>query len=160
MPQRRDRVDEIFKALADPTRRKVIERLVSGPTSTSDLAEPFDMALPSFTQHLAVLERAGLVTSTKQGRTRTYRLSPAGLDAAQGWLADQRRVWERRLDQLDTFLIDQHDRQHDHQQHDHQQHDHQQHDHQQHDHQQHDQQRDQQRDHQQHDQQRDRQESS
>lgn len=85
----------------------VIERLVSGPASTSDLAEPFTMALPSFTQHLGVLERAGLVTSSKQGRTRTYRLSPAGLDSAQGWLADQRRVWERRLDQLDSFLINQ-----------------------------------------------------
>jgi DNA-binding transcriptional ArsR family regulator len=107
MPKLGDRVDEVFKALADPTRRRVIERLVSGPASTSDLAEPFSMALPSFTQHLAVLERAGLVTSSKQGRTRTYRISPAGLDAAQGWLADQRRMWERRLDQLDSFLINQ-----------------------------------------------------
>lgn len=107
MPQHRDPVDQVFKALADPTRRRVIERLVAGPASTSELADPFEMALPSFTQHLAVLERAGLVASTKQGRTRTYRLSPAGLDAAEGWLAGQRRVWERRLDQLDTFLINQ-----------------------------------------------------
>lgn len=106
MPTRRDRVDEVFRALADPTRRAVIERLVSGPASTSDLAEPFSMALPSFTQHLAVLERAGLVTSTKEGRTRIFRLSPAGLDSAEGWLADQRRVWERRLDRLDSFLTD------------------------------------------------------
>lgn len=110
MPKRGDRVDEVFKALADPTRRKVIERLVSGPATTSELAEPFDMALPSFTQHLSVLERAGLVTSTKQGRTRTYRLSPAGLDAADGWLADRRREWEQRLDQLDDFLIDRQER--------------------------------------------------
>ena len=65
------------------------------------------MALPSFTQHLGVLERAGLVTSTKQGRTRTYRLAPAGLDSADGWLADRRRTWEQRLDQLDRFLIEQ-----------------------------------------------------
>jgi DNA-binding transcriptional ArsR family regulator len=93
--------------VTDPTRRRVIERLVSGPATTSELAEPFEMALPSFTQHLSVLERAGLVTSDKQGRTRTYRLSPAGLGAADGWLADQRRQWERRLDQLDDFLIDQ-----------------------------------------------------
>lgn len=107
MPKQRDRVDEVFKALADPTRRKVIERLVSGPATTSELAEPFGMALPSFTQHLTVLARAGLVTSTKLGRIRTYRLSPAGLDAAEGWLADQRRLWERRLDQLDSFLINQ-----------------------------------------------------
>ena len=107
VPKYSDRVDEVFKALADPTRRKVIERLVSGPASTSDLAEPFSMALPSFTQHLGVLERAGLVTSSKAGRIRTYRLSVAGLDAAQGWLADQRRLWEQRLDQLDTFLVKQ-----------------------------------------------------
>jgi len=105
MPECAERVDEAFKALADPTRRRVIERLVSGPASASVLAEPFDMALPSFTQHLAVLERAGLVTSTKQGRVRTYRLSPAGLDSAEGWLADRRREWEQRLDRLDEFLI-------------------------------------------------------
>jgi DNA-binding transcriptional ArsR family regulator len=107
VPKHRGRVDEVLKALADPTRREVIERLVSGPASTSDLAEPFSMALPSFLQHLSVLERAGLVTSAKQGRVRTYHLSPAGLDAVQGWLADQRRLWERRLDQLDQFLINQ-----------------------------------------------------
>lgn len=62
------------------------------------------MAMPSFLQHLRVLERAGLITSTKAGRTRTYALSPAGLDSAQGWLAAQRRIWEMRLDQLDQFL--------------------------------------------------------
>jgi len=107
MAQRRERVDEVFKALADPTRRRVIERLVSAPATTSVLAEPFDMALPSFLQHLSVLERAGLVTSNKRGRTRTYRLSAGGLGAAEGWLADRRREWEQRLDQLDQFLIDQ-----------------------------------------------------
>jgi len=107
VPKRADRVDQVFKALADPTRRQVIERLVSGPASTSELAEPFAMALPSFTQHLAMLEGAGLVASNKQGRTRTYRLAPSGLDAAEGWLAGQRRTWQQRLDQLDKFLIDQ-----------------------------------------------------
>ncbi len=66
------------------------------------------MALPSFTQHLGVLERAGLVTSAKQGRTRTYRLSSDGLEQLEGWLVDQRRQWEQRLDQLDDFLINQH----------------------------------------------------
>lgn len=105
MPKQQVEVDEVFKALSDPTRRQVIERLVSGPATTSELAAMFTMALPSFTQHLGVLERAGLVTSEKQGRVRTYRLATAGLDSAQGWLADQRRVWERRLDQLDAFLI-------------------------------------------------------
>ena len=97
-------LDQIFSALADPTRRKVVERLVAGPAPTSELAEPFAMALPSFTQHLGVLERAGLVTSSKQGRVRTYELVPAGLDVADGWLAEQRGMWARRLDQLDHFL--------------------------------------------------------
>lgn len=105
MPKCMDQVDQVFKALADSTRRQVIERLVAGPASTSELAEPFAMALPSFTQHLAVLEAAGLVTSDKPGRTRTYRLAPSGLDAAEGWLAGQRRTWQQRLDQLDRFLI-------------------------------------------------------
>lgn len=104
MPKQLVGLDQVFQALADPTRRRVIERLVAGPASTSELAQPFDMALPSFTQHLAVLERAGLVTSTKQGRVRTYRLAPAGLEAADGWLAEQRRFWEQRLDQLDQIL--------------------------------------------------------
>jgi len=109
VPKRADRIDQVFKALADPTRRQVIERLVSGPASTSELAKPFAMALPSFTQHLAVLKGAGLVTSDKHGRTRTYRLAPSGLDAAEGWLADQHRMWQQRLDQLDQFLINQKD---------------------------------------------------
>lgn len=104
MPKRLEEVDRVFAALGDPTRRAVIERLVSGPASTSELAEPFDMAMPSLLQHLRVLERAGLVTSTKEGRVRTYRLAPAGLESADGWLADQRRLWERRLDQLDDLL--------------------------------------------------------
>ncbi len=98
-------LDQVFHALADPTRRLVIERLVSSPASTSELARPFDMALPSFTQHLTVLERAGLVTSTKVGRVRTYRLTPDALEIADGWLAQQRRTWEQRLDQLDTLLL-------------------------------------------------------
>lgn len=97
-------LDLVFQALADPTRRKVLERLVSSPASTSELAAPFAMALPSFTQHLTVLERAGLVTSTKEGRVRTYRLAPRGLELADGWLAEQRRLWEQRLDQLDVIL--------------------------------------------------------
>jgi DNA-binding transcriptional ArsR family regulator len=97
-------LDQVFQALADSTRRQVIERLVSGTASTSELAKPFDMALPSFTQHLGVLERAGLVASTKTGRVRTYRLAPAALDVVDGWLAKQRRTWEQRLDQLDDFL--------------------------------------------------------
>jgi DNA-binding transcriptional ArsR family regulator len=68
------------------------------------LARPFAMALPSFTQHLDVLERSGLVASHKRGRVRTYRLVPTSLRAAQDWLAVQRDLWERRLDQLDDYL--------------------------------------------------------
>lgn len=96
---------EVFKALADPTRLAVVERLGAGPASMSDLAGAFPMALPSFAQHLGVLERAGLVTSTKTGRVRTYRLAPRPLDAVGGWLSAQRRLWERRLDQMDAFLL-------------------------------------------------------
>ncbi|HEY3670509.1 MAG TPA: metalloregulator ArsR/SmtB family transcription factor [Acidimicrobiia bacterium] len=104
MPQQTAELDDVFRALADPTRRTVIRRLATGAASTSQLAEPFAMALPSFSQHLSVLERAGLVTSTKTGRVRTYELVPAALDVADDWLAEQRRLWQRRLDQLDDLL--------------------------------------------------------
>jgi DNA-binding transcriptional ArsR family regulator len=106
MPKHREGVDQVFHALGDPTRRQVVERLVSGPATTSELAGPFGMSLPSFTQHLGVLEDAGLVTSTKQGRVRTYRIAPAALELADGWLAEQRRLWERRLDQLDVLVLE------------------------------------------------------
>jgi DNA-binding transcriptional ArsR family regulator len=104
MPQQTLELDEVFRALADPTRRLVLRRLASGSASTSQLAEPFAMALPSFSQHLSVLERAGLVTSSKTGRVRTYELVPDALDVADDWLTEQRRLWERRLDQLDELL--------------------------------------------------------
>jgi DNA-binding transcriptional ArsR family regulator len=104
MPQQTVELDLVFKALADGTRRQVVERLVAGSASTTELKQPFAMALPSFVQHLDVLERAGLVTSTKAGRVRTYELVPAALGIADGWLVEQRRLWERRLDQLDELL--------------------------------------------------------
>ncbi len=104
MPTAVAELEGVFKALADPTRLAVVERLTVGPASTSELAAPFAMALPSFTQHLDVLERCGLVASTKNGRVRTYRLSPAPLERASAWLAAQREHWERRLDQLDAHL--------------------------------------------------------
>ncbi|MFG2102714.1 ArsR/SmtB family transcription factor [Micromonospora echinaurantiaca] len=97
-------LDGVFHALSDPTRRQIVERLGQGPATTSELARPFDMALPSFTQHLGVLERSGLVTSEKQGRVRTYRLTPAPLEQVDSWLAGQRALWTRRLDQLDALL--------------------------------------------------------
>jgi DNA-binding transcriptional ArsR family regulator len=96
--------DRVFRALADPTRLAVVERLGRGPAATSELAEAFDMALPSFLQHLRVLEECGLATSSKQGRVRTYRLTPGPLREAEDWLSAQRDVWERRLDRLDDHL--------------------------------------------------------
>jgi DNA-binding transcriptional ArsR family regulator len=108
MPQR-CKVDPalpvVFHALADPTRLAVVERLSVSPASATELAEPFAMALPSFMQHMGVLERAGIVTSHKNGRTRTYRLAPGALQLASAWLAEFRNHWERRLDQLDHLLI-------------------------------------------------------
>jgi DNA-binding transcriptional ArsR family regulator len=106
MPKQLVELDRVFHALADPTRRAVVERLGGGPAATTELARPFAMALPSFTQHLGVLERSGLVTSHKQGRVRTYGLVRVPLEAAEHWMAVQRRTWERRLDQLDAFVRD------------------------------------------------------
>jgi DNA-binding transcriptional ArsR family regulator len=106
MPHQSLRLDRVFQALADPTRRAVVERLTSGPAAVSELARPFKMALPSFSQHLEVLEKCGLVRSRKKGRVRTYRLVPKPLEAAEEWMARQRETWERRLDQLDNYLND------------------------------------------------------
>ena len=99
-------IDSVFRALADPTRRDVLERLCKSPGSVSELAEPFYMALPSFVEHLKVLENCGLVRSTKVGRVRTYRLMPKRLRVAEDWLTQQRTIWERRLDQLDSYLLE------------------------------------------------------
>jgi DNA-binding transcriptional ArsR family regulator len=108
MPQHRP-VDAdlagIFDALSDPTRVAVVQRLSVAPASASELARPFEMAFTSFMQHMGVLERAGIVTSHKTGRTRTYRLAPSSLELASAWLAEFRNHWERRLDQLDHLLI-------------------------------------------------------
>ena len=97
-------LDRTFQALADPTRRRVLERLGRGPATVSELAEPFDMALPSFLQHLRVLEQSQLVRSEKAGRVRTYRLEPQGVAGAAAWLKEQFGVWEQRLDQLDSLV--------------------------------------------------------
>jgi DNA-binding transcriptional ArsR family regulator len=97
-------LSHVFQALTDPTRRAVLERLTRGPAPVSELARPFKMALPSFVQHLGVLEACGLVRSRKQGRVRTYTIAPQKLKAAEHWLSAQRAHWERRLDSLDDFL--------------------------------------------------------
>jgi DNA-binding transcriptional ArsR family regulator len=99
-----DELDGVFHVLADPTRRSVVQRLGHGAAATTELARPFSMALPSFTQHLALLERHGLVRSSKQGRVRTYELVPAPLRSAEQWMVSQRRVWESRLDQFDAYV--------------------------------------------------------
>jgi DNA-binding transcriptional ArsR family regulator len=97
-------LDAVFRALANPTRRAVVERLGRGPAAVSELAKPFDMALPSFLQHLQTLEDSGLVKSSKEGRVRTVRIVPGRLKRAANWMSKQRALWERRLDQLDDFL--------------------------------------------------------
>jgi len=94
---------EVFYALADPTRRAIVGELGRGPASVSALAEPFEMALPSFMKHLSVLERSGLVRSSKQGRVRTCELVPQALTRAERWIADQRAVWESRTDRMTRF---------------------------------------------------------
>lgn len=99
-------LDRVFHALADPTRRSVVERLGAGSASTTELAAPFDMALPSFMQHLTVLQKDGLVVSRKVGRVRRYHLVTEPLEAAEHWMVAQRRLWAQRLDQLDAYLAD------------------------------------------------------
>lgn len=99
-------IDGVFRALSDPTRRHVLERLSRSPASVSELAAPFDMALPSFVGHLRILEGCGLVRSAKRGRVRTYKLVPKRLQLAEDWLSKQRTLWERRLDQLDSYLLE------------------------------------------------------
>ncbi len=107
MPNQSTDLGRVFQALADPTRRAVLERLAGGPAAMSELAQPFRMALPSFSQHLDVLEDCGLVRSSKEGRVRTYRISPRVMQAAEGWLAKQRSLWTRRLDQFDEYVKEQ-----------------------------------------------------
>jgi DNA-binding transcriptional ArsR family regulator len=106
MPNNAAQLDAVFRALADPTRRAVIERLNRGPAAMTELSQPFKMALPSFSQHLDVLKSCGLVSSRKSGRVRTYRLVPRPLKAAENWLSVQRTQWVDRLDRLDKYLMD------------------------------------------------------
>jgi DNA-binding transcriptional ArsR family regulator len=97
-------LDHIFHSLSDGTRRAVIAQLATGPASVSDLAQRHSMALPSFLKHLRVLEASELVVSRKVGRVRLCQLRPDALAVAQSWLEHERRVWETRLDQLDSFV--------------------------------------------------------
>jgi DNA-binding transcriptional ArsR family regulator len=97
-------VDQVFQALADPTRRQMIEALSRGSASVSELAKPLPMSLPAVYQHLQVLEASGLVRSEKVGRVRTCHLELKVLGTAEKWIESRRTVWERRLDRLDTYL--------------------------------------------------------
>ena len=96
--------DKAFHALSNPTRRKVLERLSAGPATVSELAAPFDMQLPSFVQHLSVLEQSRLVRSKKRGRVRTYEIAPERFKVVEDWLTERRRLWEARLDRFDQYV--------------------------------------------------------
>ena len=104
VPKYYHELDTVLRALADPTRRAVVERLAKSPAVVSELAAPFSMALPSVMQHLSVLENAGIVTSQKHGRVRTVSLRPGSLDVLHLWLGDQQTPAERQADQLAIHL--------------------------------------------------------
>lgn len=96
--------DEVFHALGNPTRRKVLEQLSVGPATVSELAAAFDMQLPSFVQHLSILEQSRLVKSKKRGRVRTYEIAPKRLEVVEDWLTARRQVWEARLNRFDQYV--------------------------------------------------------
>jgi DNA-binding transcriptional ArsR family regulator len=99
-----DGIGRVFQALADPTRRAIVERLVRGPAAVKALAEPMTMSLPAVMQHLQVLEAAGVIVTEKTGRVRSCRIEPKALRDAEQWLGRQRMERERQLDQLDEYL--------------------------------------------------------
>ena len=99
-------LDLMFQALADPSRRVMVERLSRGPATVTELAEPLDMTLSAVVQHLQLLERSGLVRSEKIGRVRTCRIEPQALRLAEQWIAERRSTWERRLDRLGDVLAE------------------------------------------------------
>ncbi len=100
-------IDLLFQALADPSRRAMVNRLTYGPASVSELARPLAMSLPAVVQHLRLLETSGLVRTEKLGRVRTCSIEPAALRTAEGWIAGRRTAWEQRLDRLGEFLAEQ-----------------------------------------------------
>lgn len=104
MAQSPARLDDVFQALADPTRRAVIARLGAGPASVGELAAPFDMALPSFMKHIRALEESGLIRTRKEGRVRTCTIERKAFASAERWLSAQRALWEARTDRLEQFV--------------------------------------------------------
>ncbi|MCG7505509.1 ArsR/SmtB family transcription factor [Mesorhizobium retamae] len=105
MDQYSARLDGIFQALADPTRRAVLVELGKGPATISDLAKPFDMALPSFMKHIHFLEGSGLIRTQKQGRVRTCAIETKQFAMIENWLSAQRAIWEGRNDRLERFVL-------------------------------------------------------
>ncbi|MEE2691254.1 MAG: metalloregulator ArsR/SmtB family transcription factor [Pseudomonadota bacterium] len=99
-----DPLSQTFAALADPTRRAILARLALGETTVSELAEPFDISLPAVSKHLRVLERAGLISQTRDAQWRPCKLEPAALRSIDEWLEEYRRLWEERLDRLEEYL--------------------------------------------------------
>jgi DNA-binding transcriptional ArsR family regulator len=99
-------LDRVFHALADPSRRGMVERLSRGPASVSELARPLEMSLAAVVQHLQVLEASGLVQSEKVGRVRTCQIEPSALRTAEHWISERRASWERRLDRLGHYLAE------------------------------------------------------
>jgi DNA-binding transcriptional ArsR family regulator len=99
-------LDRVFHALADPSRRAIVDRLTRGPASVSELARPFRMTLAAVVQHVQVLEDSGVVRTEKVGRVRTCRIEPAALSSAEQWITRRRALWERRLDRLGEVLAE------------------------------------------------------
>jgi len=100
------RLDDMFIALADPTRRAIVTRLARGDATVNELAAPFDMTLPGISKHLKVLERCGLITRTRSAQFRPCHLERTALDAVAGWIAENQRIWSERFDKLDRHLRD------------------------------------------------------
>ena len=106
MSGQKAKVDRVFQALGDPTRRAILEKLSKGPVTVSHLAEPLGLTLAAVVQHLQVLEESALIQTEKIGRVRTCRIEPKGFDVARQWLDDRRTLWERRLDRLGNLLAE------------------------------------------------------
>jgi DNA-binding transcriptional ArsR family regulator len=101
-----ERLDGVFAALSDPTRRAILTRLASGESTVTELAKPFAISLPAISKHLKVLERAGLIVRSRSGKWRPCRLQPAPLEDAAEWLEEYRRLWDGRLDRLADHVLD------------------------------------------------------
>jgi DNA-binding transcriptional ArsR family regulator len=105
MANKQEALDRAFGALSDPTRRAILMRLASGPASVGELAEPFSMAMPTLLQHVRVLEQSRLIATQKTGRVRTCSLEAAALAETEQWLAQQRALWEHRLDRMESYVV-------------------------------------------------------